>query len=61
MAEWRVMLPLAAALGQWEVKGQRKQRVNQPQVSYRFYQELNPALRHDNGPCDCMSRSPPFL
>jgi hypothetical protein len=56
-----LVLPPAAALGQWEVKGQCKQRVNRPQVSYRFCQELNPALRHDNGPCDCMSRSPPFL
>ena len=61
MAERRVMLPPAAALGQWEVKGQRKQRVNRPQVSYRFCQELNPELQHDRGPCDCMSRPNPFL
>jgi hypothetical protein len=61
MAERRVMLPPAAALDQWEVKGQHKQRVNQPQVSYRFCQELNPALHHDNGLCDCMSRPSPFL
>jgi hypothetical protein len=54
-SEQRVMLLPAAALSQWEVKGQRKQRVNQPQVSYWFCQELNLALRHDNGPCDCMS------
>jgi hypothetical protein len=55
------LLLLAAALSQWEVKGQCKQRVNRPQVSYRFCQELNPALRHDNGPCDCMSQPSPFL
>jgi hypothetical protein len=55
------MLLLAAALGQWEVKGQRKQRVNWPQVSYQFCQELNLALHHNNGPCDCLSRPSPFL
>jgi hypothetical protein len=55
------MLPPAAALSQWEVKGQRKQRVNRPQVSYRFCQELNPALHHDNRPCDCMFWPSPFL
>jgi hypothetical protein len=38
------MLPPAAALGQREVKGQHKQRVNRPQVSYHFCQELNPEL-----------------
>jgi hypothetical protein len=61
MAERRVMLPPATALGQWEVKGQRKQRVNRPQVSYCFCQELNPELQHDGGPCDYMSRPNPFL
>jgi hypothetical protein len=61
MAEQRVMLLPAAALSQWEVKGQHKQRVNRPKVSYCFCQELNLELQHDGGPCDCMSRPNPFL
>jgi hypothetical protein len=55
------MLPPAATLTMWKVMGEHKQRVNQPQVSYAFCQELNLELQHDGGPCDCMSHPNPFL
>jgi hypothetical protein len=50
-----VMLPPAATLAMLEVRGERKYEGNWPKVSYHFCQELNPELRHDRGPCDCMS------
>jgi hypothetical protein len=55
------VLPPAATLAMLEVRGERKYEGNQPKVSYRFCQELNPELQHDGGPCDCMSSPHPFL
>jgi hypothetical protein len=61
LSERRVMLLPAATLAMLEVRGECKYEGNWPKVSYRFCQELNLELRHDGGPCHCLSRPHPFL